>query len=153
MADGADLDYELIDSYELTLTVSDQKDAQGNTDSTVDGSIPVTISLEDVDEPVTATVEATRLSSGFIRWTFTVQDLPTGTGVVYRFSLRDTTTNLLAGAGSHDRNHVSESFTFDDSYTYAAGTYQVEGSIQYNAGGTTHSVDANVVGDQTITIP
>ena len=153
VANGAHLNYEHNQSYDLVLTVSDGEDANGNTDSAIDDSIAVQISLENVAETVTATVQATK-HSGFITWTFTVANPPTGaTNVAYRFSLRDTTTELLGGAGAETSDTLSESFTHNDSFTYASGTYRVEGSIQYDEGGSTHYVHADISGDQTITIP
>ena len=153
VAEGAHLNYEHKQSYDLVLTVSDGKDVNGNANSAIDNSIALNISLEDVVEPVTATVGAA-VSGGGVRWTFTVSNPPTGaTNAVYRFSLRDTTTELLASAGAETRDSLSESFTHNDSFPYASGTYQVEGSIQYDVGGTTHYVHADISGDQIITIP
>ena len=153
VAEGAHLNYEHKQSYDLVLTLSDGKDAHGNTDSATDDSIWVQISLEDVVEPVTATVKATR-DGGNIKWTFTVANPPTGaTGVFYRYALRNTTTGDLAASGSQSRNSLSESFTHIDNYPYASGTYRVEGSVQYDADGTTHRLHADIAGDQTITIP
>ena len=45
------LDFETRSSYAVTVSVSDGKDAGGNTDATVDDTISVTISVTDVNEP------------------------------------------------------------------------------------------------------
>jgi hypothetical protein len=47
----ADLDFETKPSYTVTVSVRDSKDASGNTDTTTDGTISVTIFVTDVDEP------------------------------------------------------------------------------------------------------
>ena len=50
VASGADLDYETQASYTVTVTVHDGKNAAGETDTGVDDSIAVTISVVNVDE-------------------------------------------------------------------------------------------------------
>ena len=147
VAEGAHLNYEHKQSYDLVLTVSDGKDLNGHADSAIDDSIPMSISLVDVDEPVNATVGAT-LSNGTVTWTFTVTNPPTGaTNAYYRFGLRSTTTGLLT-SGFRRSDSLLESFTFDESFSYRPDTYRVEGSIQYDEGGTTHYVHADVSGSQ-----
>ena len=47
----APLDRETKDSYNLTLSVHDGKDIHGNSDTTVDDTISVTVTVIDVDEP------------------------------------------------------------------------------------------------------
>ena len=47
----ADLDFEDKASYTVTVSVRDSKDPSGNTDTTTDGTISVTIFVTDVDEP------------------------------------------------------------------------------------------------------
>ena len=152
VAEGAHLNYEQEQSYDLVLTVSDGRDASGNADPAIDHAIAVRISLEDVDETVAATVQAIR-HDNFIRWTFTVTNPPAGaTNVFYRFSLRDTTTELYQ-SGAVPRGRLSESFTFTDNVDYDSGTYRVLGSIQYDLDGAIYHVHADVSGDRTITIP
>ena len=51
VARGADLDYEAVQSYTLTVTVSDGLDALGNEDPAADDSAQVTIFVTDADEP------------------------------------------------------------------------------------------------------
>ena len=45
------LDHESRDSYSFTMSVTDGKDAHGNSDTTIDDTISVTVTVEDVDEP------------------------------------------------------------------------------------------------------
>ena len=45
------LDEEMGDSYRLTMSVSDGKDPHGNADTTIDDTISVTVTVNDVDEP------------------------------------------------------------------------------------------------------
>ncbi len=51
VAEGADLDYESISAYTVTVSVSDGLDSSGNPDPAVDDSTKVTINVTDVDEP------------------------------------------------------------------------------------------------------
>ena len=52
----AALDYEDKNSYTVTVSVRDSKDAAGATDTATDGTITVTISVKNVDEPGTVTL-------------------------------------------------------------------------------------------------
>ena len=152
VADGAHLNYEHKRSYDLVLTVSDGKDASGNADPAVDHNIGVQISLEDVDETVTATVQVTK-HPGHITWTFTVANPPAdATRVFYRNVLTNTTTERVT-AGAWSRDTLSESFTHDDGFIYDPGTYRVAGIIQYVVGDDIHQLHADIIGDQTITFP
>ena len=152
VAEGAHLNYEVTPSYDLVLTVSDGEDADGNADSAVDHSIALNVSVENVAEPVTATMAATA-TSGTVTWTFTVTNVPEGTtDAFFRYTLRNTATGYLS-SGAESRDSLVESLTFDDVFPYDSGTYRVEGSIQYAEGGATHHVHADISGDQTITIP
>ena len=45
------LDHETKDSYSFTMSVHDSKDVHGNEDTTIDGTITVTITVNDVDDP------------------------------------------------------------------------------------------------------
>ena len=47
----AALDYESRDSYSFTMSVHDGRDVHGYVDTTVDDTISVTVTVEDVDEP------------------------------------------------------------------------------------------------------
>ena len=46
-----DLDHETKDTYQVAVTVSDDKDIFGNSNSAIDDSIGVTINVDDVNEP------------------------------------------------------------------------------------------------------
>ena len=50
---SASLDYETKDSYTVTVSVHDGKDAEGTAETTVDDTITVTINVTDVDLPLT----------------------------------------------------------------------------------------------------
>ena len=47
----ADLDYEALSAYSLTVSVSDSKDADGNSDTVIDDTIDVTVTVINSDEP------------------------------------------------------------------------------------------------------
>ena len=69
----APLDHEAKDSYRFTLSVSDGKDADGITDSAIDDTIGVTVTVSDVNEaPVVSGLAAVSYDEG-------------GTGVVARY--------------------------------------------------------------------
>ena len=92
VADGANLDYEIKQSYKLTLGVSDGKDADSNADESVDHTIGVLIQVIDVDETdlvanngdvagagITLTANRIRLNVGeWVNLTAAVGDLPEG---------------------------------------------------------------------------
>ena len=77
---SAALDYEDKNSYTVTVSVRDSKDAAGNADTTTDDTITVTINVRDVDEPPSApsapTVTATSgsTSSLDVSWTAPAND-------------------------------------------------------------------------------
>ena len=50
VGDTTTLDHESKDSYQFTLSVSDNKDANGNADDVIDDTIAVTVTVSDVDE-------------------------------------------------------------------------------------------------------
>ncbi len=56
----AQLDHEDNDSYSVTVSVRDGKDADGNNDTTIDDLITVTISVTDLDEPGAVTLSTAR---------------------------------------------------------------------------------------------
>ena len=58
VATGATLDYETRSSYALTMTVSDGKASDGAADTAVDDSITVTLSVVNVDEEGTVSLDA-----------------------------------------------------------------------------------------------
>ena len=54
----AALDHESRDSYFFTMSVHDSKDINGNSDTTVDDTISVTVIVDDVDEPADVSFSA-----------------------------------------------------------------------------------------------
>lgn len=92
----AELDYEGgKKTYTVTVSVSDSKDANGNTDHTVDATIKVTINVIDEDE-------APEISSGATTTSWNEN----ATGTVSTYSARDpegaTTTFTVRGSDSSD---------------------------------------------------
>ncbi len=64
VAAGASLDYESKPVLEVTLQVSDEKDADENQDAAIDDTITVTINLINIDEPGEVSLSATRPEVG-----------------------------------------------------------------------------------------
>ena len=152
VAEGAHLNFEHKPSYDLVLTVSDGKNEAGDSDGAIDDKIAVNISLEDVDEHVSATVAVTR-ANGSIRWEFMVTNPPAGaTKVFYRHTLTNTATERTTSGAWHPGS-LAASFTRNDGYDYGPGTYRIAGAVQYDLDGTTHYIHANISGDETVTIP
>ena len=58
MADGVTLDHETTPSYTVIVSVSDSKDAHGNSDTITDDTVTVTITVADGDEPPVLTGQA-----------------------------------------------------------------------------------------------
>ena len=88
VAPGAHLDYEAVQSYQLVLAVSDDKDRENNPDESVDHTIAVHIAATDVDDglPPTATLSVSPTSqshSGSVTFTTAIDNLPTGSSDVY----------------------------------------------------------------------
>ena len=79
VASGATLDHETKSTYSITVNVHDGKDLAGATDTTVDASHRVNITVTDVNEPPGAPtgVTVTSTSSTSVRVTWTA---PGGTG-------------------------------------------------------------------------
>ena len=90
VAPGATLNYEDTSSFDLNLTVSDGKGRFGNTDSSVDDSIPVRIVVEDdPNEQLAITLEADRTTQAIgqsVRLTARVHNSPVSSDrLSYRF--------------------------------------------------------------------
>jgi len=64
VATGAALDYESKSVLEITLQVSDEKDADDNQDAAVDDTITVTINLTNIDEPGEVNLSSARPEVG-----------------------------------------------------------------------------------------
>ena len=79
VAAGAAIDYETRRSYALVLTVSDGLDRAGNADPSVDHTLGVSIKVEDVAEPFTASLtvdNATPTVGDDVTFTITVANVP-----------------------------------------------------------------------------
>ena len=61
---GTELDYETQTGYSVTVSVHDGKDANGNTDTTIDATIDVAISIDNIDEPGTVTLSSAQPKVG-----------------------------------------------------------------------------------------
>ena len=57
VAAGADLNFETKPLYSVTVSVTDNKDSEGNADSTVDDTVAVTINVTNLDEAGSVTVK------------------------------------------------------------------------------------------------
>ena len=77
VAQGANLDYECKANYNLTLSVSDGKDADGNRDTDIDDVLGLDIQLTDVTPTVTVSADHTTLPTGeAVHLTATTTDGP-----------------------------------------------------------------------------
>ena len=61
---GTVLDYETQTGYSVTVSVHDSKDANGNTDTTIDATIDVAISIDNIDESGMVTLSSTQPQVG-----------------------------------------------------------------------------------------
>lgn len=82
---GADLDYEITQSYDLTLGVSDGKDAAGDPDSSIDHTIAVRVDI--IDDPwdsgtLSVRAENPATLSASVTFTAEVTGLPSGHGSI-----------------------------------------------------------------------
>ena len=84
VATGAVLDYETTSSYDLTLTVSDGVDHEGNDNSSVDDSIKLRINVTDVDEPITATLTASKTNPAVGEVVHLTVEVHNGSGLTIR---------------------------------------------------------------------
>ena len=98
VADGAVLNYEDRQSYDLTLQVSDGKDRFSHVDASVDDTIPVRIVVEDdPNEQLAVTLEADRTTQTIgqgVRLTARVHNSPVSSG---RLSYRHHEQNVGGG--------------------------------------------------------
>ena len=80
------LDYEAKSSYTVTVSVHDDRDASGNTDTTADDTIDVTITVTNVDEPGTVKLSSLQPQVG-TPLTATLADLDgTPSGVIWQWA-------------------------------------------------------------------
>ena len=96
---SASLDFETSNSFSVSITVHDGKDATGDADTTVDDTITVTITLTNVDEPGTVTLPS--LFAAGTAATATVAD-PDGTvsSESWQWARGDTATGTFTAIGS-----------------------------------------------------
>lgn len=132
VAAGAHLDYEAVQSYQLVLAVSDDKDRESNPDGSVDHTIAVHIAVTDVADgpPPTANLSVnptTQSHSGSVTFTNTIDDLPTGAHSLYY------TLWVLGSNGNRSwvqAGGSSSNFTVGGPYSAKTVSYQME--VQYN---------------------
>ena len=143
---GASLDYETANSYSVTVSVSDGKDADGNADTTVDDTISVTINVTNVEEAGSVILSPTQPVVG-TALTATLTD-PDGS----------ISGAAWVWAGSSDWDASAETGTWSDisgatlaSYTPVAGDVgsYLRVSVAYTdghgAGKSAQAVSANIV--------
>ena len=92
---SASLDFETDSSYSVNVTVHDGKNAVGDDDTTVDATIAVTISVNNLDEDGTVTLPST--FTGGTEATASVSDLDgTVSGASWRWSRGNTATGSFS---------------------------------------------------------
>ena len=117
----AALDHESRDSYSFTMSVTDGKDVHGNADTTVDDTISVTVTVEDVAEgppPAPAGLTAT-LAEGVFTISWTAVDGASRYEVQHRTAAADSqwtalpeTTGLSATYAPADGPDCSTEYRF-----------------------------------------
>ena len=115
VADGAVLNYEDRQSYDLTLQVSDGKDRFSHVDDSVDDTIPVRIVVEDdPNEQLAVTLEADRTTQTIgqgVRLTARVHNSPVSSG---RLSYRHHEQNVGGGSSLTELTHeTTRTVTWD----------------------------------------
>ena len=140
-AQGA-LDYETQSSYALTVTVSDGKNASGEADATVDDSIAVTVSVGNVDEAGTVSLDAATPQAGSLL-TASLSDPDGGvSGTTWTWERSADSNNWTAIAGATAQAYTPSA---DDvgSYLRATASYaDGHGSGKSAATSTTGTVEA-----------
>ena len=110
---GVTYNYEGTNSYDVTVSVRDNKDLAGNTDSADDDSIDVTINLSNVDEAGTVTI--TGMESGGQELTASVTDIDgTVSNVTWQWALGASASGPFApisGATSNKYTTVAADVT------------------------------------------
>ena len=129
VADGANLDYEVKPVYDLVLTVSDGKDADGNDDNyKVDHTIGVRINLGDVADRFEATIKVSNTSPNVgeaVTFTVALQNPPAPwhqLGYIFQEWQGGRETERDGGSGAfrpHDRSKSAAG-----TYTYDVGYWQ-----------------------------
>ena len=129
VASGANLDYETTQSYDLTLGVSDGKDANSNADSSIDHTIAVAIEVTDDrwdNGRLSVTPSSTHPSlENSVTFTAEVTGLPAGHGsITYSW---ETRAKLDGGSAfsSWDADTVRSSHTYEVTSSGDARLFQV----------------------------
>ncbi len=134
VADGAVLDYEVRSSYDLVLNVSDRKDRAGKPElyPSVDHTLAVRISIEDVTEPKGVTIRASEnpIDTGeTLQVWASVGDLPQGANF-FKFVWYE---NNPAQNGDPAYTHTNESTVGSQDYTHdSAGTRMYRVVAEYS---------------------
>ncbi len=103
------LDYEVVQSYDLVLGVSDGLDHEGNADPRVDHRIALLVNVNDVYEPPTYPIAVTLSADG--------ATAPVAGGSGFRFTLRMeyaesyTESNLMFDWVEHDEGGANENIS------------------------------------------
>ena len=126
----AALDHETPDSYEVTISVTDNLDAQDNSDTTTDDTITVTVNVTDVNEAPAfpSTEDGTREIPEN-----TAAGQNVGAAVAAQDPDGDTLTYKLEGTGA-------ASFEFDTS----TGQIKTKDPLDYEGGTTSYSFTVSV---------
>ena len=126
----AALDHETPDSYEVTISVTDNLDAQDNSDTTTDDTITVTVTVTDVNEAPAfpSTEDGTREIPEN-----TAAGQNVGAAVAAQDPDGDTLTYKLEGTGA-------ASFEFDTS----TGQIKTKDPLDYEGGTTSYAVTVSV---------
>ena len=132
VAAGGHLDYEAVQSYQLVLAVTDDRDRENNPDESVDHTIAVHIAVTDVADgpPPTVSISVnptTESHSEYVTFTTSVTDKPAGShGYTYTLWVLD---------GNDNRSWVKETginSTFTVGAQGRAGTISYQVEVQYN---------------------
>ena len=143
VAQGADLDYECRANYNLTLRVSDGRDADGNADTQIDDVLGLDITLSDVDDDVIVTIasdHSTLQAGNSIRLTATTsKGPPCGEWHGYQWREKDPSTA--------DSWSIKGSIGLETIYNHTtAGTRAYQLSLGYrDANGVDHSYTSNII--------
>ncbi len=136
----ATLDYEAKSSYSLTLSVSDSKDAGGNADTATDDTIPVTITVTDVEEAGTVDLSSVQPQVDTLLTT-TLSD-PDGdvTGTTWEWESSPDQTNWAAITGATEGSYTPVTGDVGNYLRVTASYADGEGS-----GKSAQAVSANTV--------
>ena len=98
VADGASLDYEQKDTYNLRLKVGDGKNVHGDVDDSVDLTIPVRIDLQNVGDGIYLVPSKTFLKVGETVAIALVHEVNPGVDGVYPWRLQEGTFQWFSGS-------------------------------------------------------